>query len=132
MNVLLIEDDDDTALALEMLLVHAGFRTRWARDGFEALAMVDACRDGRAPAPAVMLLDLRLPDVSAPELVNAIAARIPLPAIVLHSAAPQRDMEEAGARLGAVAAVRKPADGRTLIRAIRDAMNQRPALAHRA
>ena len=122
MNVLLIEDDEDTALALEMLLGSSGLRLRWARDGHQALAMLTS---RSSPNVDVIVLDLGLPDYSATDLMHEIRKLECVPSVVVYSATSDRILRETAARIGAAAAIRKPCDRATLIRTIEEAV--RPA-----
>ena len=127
MNVLLIEDDEDTALALEMLLGQAGMCVRWARDGREALRMLDS----RSASPAdVIVLDLRLPDLTVSQLLGEMRTLGSVPGIVVYSAAPDAVLHEAAERIGAAAAIRKPSDRATLVRAIEAAVRPSQGFLH--
>jgi two-component system, OmpR family, response regulator len=57
-DILLVEDEAAIAELLRRVLVRADYSVRIASDGRQALAALDADR------PAVMLLDLILPDMS--------------------------------------------------------------------
>lgn len=53
--VLVVEDDPDLGDAMVMFLIEEGLEARLARDGDQAMRMVDDLR------PAVMVLDLMMP-----------------------------------------------------------------------
>ena len=67
-RVLLIEDDADLAAMYVLQLRHDGIPTEHARNGAEADAFV------RDRVPALILVDLKLPDVDGRELVERWAA----------------------------------------------------------
>ena len=81
-RVLIAEDDPDIREGLVDLLAEEGWSVRAARDGSEALAML------QADTPEVLLLDLRMPVMTGWELLRRLAARHPWPpcAIVVVSA----------------------------------------------
>src|SRR5205085_8450783 len=105
-----------------MVLELEGFAVEWSRTGDEALAAITADREaGRTPCD-VVLLDLMLPDMSGVQLVRrfeAIGFAVPL---VLHSAASDRDMNDALERTHAIASLRKPTDSAQLTSALRSAV----------
>lgn len=67
-RVLVVDDDDDSAAFLALLLEHDGHAVRVAGSGAQALSQV------RAFAPELVLLDLRLGDMSGYELAAALRA----------------------------------------------------------
>lgn len=66
MRVLLVEDNQDSALPLQMLLQMEGFAVEHVVDGQHALAAAK-----REP-PAVVLCDLTLPDMSGTDVITGI------------------------------------------------------------
>lgn len=68
--VLVAEDDDAAADMLEMLLTRVGYEVRIARNGTEALRMVE-----ESPPPDVLLLDWMLPEITGLEVCRQIRAR---------------------------------------------------------
>jgi CheY-like chemotaxis protein len=76
-TVLVVDDDDDVREALEILIQQWGFDVGTAGSGREALATM------RAEQPALVLLDLTMPDmngwaVRAEMLADPALARIPV------------------------------------------------------
>ncbi|WP_095588522.1 response regulator transcription factor [Actibacterium ureilyticum] len=67
-SILIVEDEDNIALALHHLLGREGYRLSRVADG--ALAL-DAVRDQR---PDLVLLDVMLPNVSGYEICQALRA----------------------------------------------------------
>ncbi len=57
-TVLVVDDDDDVREALEILIQQWGFEVATAASGREALKAI------RAEAPALVLLDLTMPDMN--------------------------------------------------------------------
>ncbi|MDG4861011.1 response regulator transcription factor [Streptomyces sp. T-3] len=75
MNILIVEDDDGVAEALEQMLAQHGYHTRRSDTGGEALAEL--------PGAALVLLDLSLPDLVGHEVCRRIRERSCVPVIVL-------------------------------------------------
>ena len=67
-KVLVVDDNVDAAQVTALLLEGIGCETRTAHDGYAALAEADIFR------PAIMLLDLGLPDLDGYELARRIRA----------------------------------------------------------
>ena len=67
-RVLIADDEPAIALSLEFLLRNAGYETRIARDGEEAL------RSAREFAPDLIVLDLMLPRVNGLDVCRALRA----------------------------------------------------------
>jgi two-component system sensor histidine kinase ChiS len=77
--ILLVDDHDDTRRMLIELLSLAGYRVAAARDGREALAVLDQVR------PCIVLLDLGLPDISGVELCRLLRAREELGRVPIYA-----------------------------------------------
>ena len=69
--VLVIEDDQQLAAMLRLLLERRGYGVRVCQDGGEAALLIDTIEI----VPALILLDVMLPHVSGFELVHVIRAR---------------------------------------------------------
>jgi DNA-binding response OmpR family regulator len=85
LNVLIVEDDEDTAEVVTTLLRDAGYETTTVDHGREALSEI------AHEAPDLVLLDLNLPDVSGLEVLKAVRARSFLPMIVISGYGKDRD-----------------------------------------
>lgn len=66
LRVLVVEDDQHAAFALEMLLKHEGVDAQVARDGETAIKLAESWR------PQIVLLDIGLPRMSGYEVAEAI------------------------------------------------------------
>lgn len=66
-SAVLVEDDEDTAQLLEFMLVREGFIVHMARDGREALSLIDSVKP-----PTIVLLDIMLPFISGFQLLQHI------------------------------------------------------------
>jgi two-component system response regulator len=117
-KILLVEDNpDDIALTLRAFKkVNIANEIEVVRDGEEAMDYLlgrgkHADRD-TSVAPAVILLDLKLPKMSGLEVLKAIrseqSTRL-LPVVILTSSKEESDLVN-GYRLGANSYIRKPVD----------------------
>jgi DNA-binding response OmpR family regulator len=89
-SILLVEDSRFLRVATEKALVRAGFNVMSASDGEEALRMA------RATVPDLVLLDMLLPKVGGPDVLqalrsNALTASVP---IVVLSSLPQSNEDK--------------------------------------
>ncbi len=113
MRVLLVEDDDTIAIPLERGLTREGFTVDRHATGGGALRML---HDGAAPA--VILLDLGLPDIDGFELCRALRQTTDVPVIVVTARGDEVD-RVVGLELGADDYVVKPFGLRELVARIR-------------
>lgn len=123
--ILLVEDNPDD----EVLTLRAFSKNQItnpvvvARDGVEALDYLfhTGPHAGREPAaPAVMLLDLKLPRIDGLEVLRRVRAderTALLPVVILTTSREQQDISEAYS-LGANSYIRKPVDFDKFIQAI--------------
>jgi DNA-binding response OmpR family regulator len=114
-TLLLIDDDRELAGLLTHLFGREGFALRHAANGAAGLALLAA----PAPAPALVLLDLMLPDRPGIEIFRALRERLPrLPVIMLTAKGDPVD-RVIGLEVGADDYVPKPFDPRELVARIR-------------
>ena len=109
--VLIVDDDIETLQAEHALLADNGFRVIEARDGGEALRVV------QADPPAVVVLDIQMPGVDGPTFARELRMalrRVPL--IVLTGVADPRHEAD---RCNAEAYLSKPFDADELVRVVR-------------
>ena len=107
MQILIVEDDDRVAGALDAFLARSGYATVRAADGAAALEMLGADTE-------VVLLDLGLPDVDGIDLCRRIRGRSDVP-IVVVTARSQVTERIRGLRAGADDFVIKPYDVHELL-----------------
>jgi len=117
-DLLLIEDQpSDAELALRALRkLNLGERTHLVEDGATALDFVFGRNDYAArsitEAPALILLDLKLPKVNGHEVLQALKSddrTRPIPVVVLSSSKEDRDVQRCY-ELGVNSYVVKPVD----------------------
>jgi DNA-binding response OmpR family regulator len=114
-RVLIAEDEPSIAVSLEFLMRRAGFETRTARDGEEALAILSSFR------PDLALLDIMLPGCSGLDLCRVIRSDPRLTdtrIIVLTARGGENDIRR-GFEAGADAYVVKPFSTQELVERVK-------------
>ncbi len=111
-SLLFIEDDDHIRLALRLALEDEGYDVRESPDGRSGLAAFES------KEPDLVLLDLRLPDLSGFEVCRAIRAKSIVPIIIVTAQTDTYDMV-AGLEAGADDYVTKPVVPKELAARIR-------------
>jgi DNA-binding response OmpR family regulator len=111
-SLLFIEDDDGIRLALSLALEDEGYSVRQAPTGTDGLVDFDA-----HPADLV-LLDLRLPDMSGFDVCRSLRAKSTVPIIMITAQTDTHDMV-AGLEAGADDYVTKPVIPKELAARIR-------------
>ena len=116
MEVLIVEDDQDTVDMLTSALRRVGFTTEAARDGYEALA------SARRVRPDVIIMDLRLPGMDGYEALshlkrNIATGTIPIIAVSAHVTNPVTERERL-VMLGATDFLLKPLNIEEMIKTI--------------
>ena len=111
-TLLFIEDDDQIRLALSMALEDEGYVVRQAENGATGLAAFD---DDDVD---LVLLDLKLPDISGFDVCRAIRAKSIVPIIMVTAQTDTHDMV-AGLEAGADDYVTKPVVAKELAARIR-------------
>ena len=111
-SLLFIEDDDGLRLALSMALEDEGYDVRQAPSGEVGLA------EFRRTPPDLVLLDLRLPDMSGFDVCRALRAESIVPIIMITAQTDTHDMV-AGLEAGADDYVTKPVVPKELAARIR-------------
>ena len=112
-TILLVEDDPGVAKGLVFGLREEGFEVRHAKTGSDALGIV------RSIEPILILLDLRLPDMSGFDICKQIRAeRYSMP-IIMVTARDEETDRVVGLEIGADDYVIKPFSFRELVSRIR-------------
>jgi CheY-like chemotaxis protein len=132
-TILLVEDNPDDATLTKMALRQTPVHLEVATDAREAL---DYLFDEARAAPAVVLLDLRLPDADGLKVLRRIRANrrtTLIPVVILTSSMAPEDVAMAY-RAGASSFVRKPLEFDRFAELIRQigsywlAVNEQPSL----
>jgi FixJ family two-component response regulator len=111
-SVFVVDDDESVRASLSMLLESAGHRAVTFASAEELL------QSALTKNASCLILDIRMPGMGGFELQEHLVAsetRIPVIFITGHD---QFGMEEKAMKLGAVAYLRKPFDGQSLLDAI--------------
>lgn len=116
-SLLFIEDDDAIRLALTLALEDEGYEVREAPDGRSG---IDLLRDRE---PDLVLLDLRLPDMSGFDVCRQIRATSIVPIIIVTAQTDTHDLV-AGLEAGADDYVTKPVVPKELAARIRAALRR--------
>jgi DNA-binding response OmpR family regulator len=119
-RIVVAEDDEDILRLVGFILRRRGYTVLEARTGTEALALI------RRERPDLVLLDLRLPDLTGLQVVRALAADAtvePLPLIMLSASAQPADVE-AGLSAGVAAYVPKPFTPQQLSRVVAEVLDE--------
>ncbi len=113
-NILLVEDNMDDRLLTEMALKKNGIDVEviFARDGAEAIEILNLNGDEMRFLPDMILLDIKLPKTSGTEVLKMIRENKfvkTVPVIVLTSSDNDKDLYDSY-RYGANSFIRKPVD----------------------
>jgi len=114
-RILVVEDDDGTALVIERALQAYGCQTRRARNRLEIGQAI-----GAKPLPHLVLLDVMLPDANGFDVLNRIRQHPALehiPVMMLTSLGERKDVTR-GLALGANGYITKPVLPSTLLEAV--------------
>jgi len=111
-SILLIEDSDFTREVLRLALESEGYRVLEAPDGREGVRLY------RERRPAVVILDIVMPEKDGIETVREILAIDPAAVIFTMSGA-EDDYQEVARMLGAKRGFRKPVVLEALLEAVR-------------
>lgn len=116
-SLLFIEDDDAIRLALTLALEDEGYSVREAPDGRSGIEQL------RESEPDLVLLDLRLPDMSGFDVCRQIRATSIVPIIIVTAQTDTHDLV-AGLEAGADDYVTKPVVPKELAARIRAALRR--------
>jgi DNA-binding response OmpR family regulator len=112
-RILIVEDERALARGLEYGLSKEGFEVLWAETGRQALALT------RDRNPKLILLDIRLPDMSGFDVLRQLRAEGRRQPVIALTALDEQVDKVLGLELGADDYVVKPYDLRELIARIR-------------
>ena len=119
-RVLVVEDDDEIALALQRSLRMEGYDVRLAGDG------VDALDQAHAFLPDVVLLDLGLPKLDGIEVAKELRKREDDVAILMLTARDGLEERVEGLDTGADDYIVKPFERQELLARLRALLRRRP------
>ena len=119
-RVLMVDDDENMAFLMRLLLEREGYEILYAADGRQAKALID-----ETAAPQLVLLDVMLPYMSGLQLVRYIRSKpdwCNVPVIMLSVDATERDIVRA-LDAGAIDYVVKPFNPKELMARLRRVLN---------
>jgi two-component system, OmpR family, response regulator len=111
-RILVIDDEPRLRETVAEFLRDEGFEVDTAGTGAEGLQSIEQNR------PALILLDIHLPDMNGQELVQLLRERGIFPPVVVMTAA--RDASEWARAIGAVSYIAKPLSLPSLLRRLND------------
>jgi two-component system catabolic regulation response regulator CreB len=111
-RILIVEDEPGIADTLQYALRTEGFEPHWCATGEDALA------NARATPPALVVLDVGLPDVSGFEIFRRLRETSDVPVVFLTARSDEID-RVVGLELGADDYVAKPFSPRELVARVR-------------
>ena len=111
-TILLVEDEDTLARAVQYSLEKEGFAVRVATDGAQGISLA------RGSSPDLVLLDLMLPGVDGLDVCRALRRESPVPIVMLTAKSEEVD-KVVGLELGADDYITKPFSMRELIARVR-------------
>jgi two-component system response regulator RegX3 len=118
-TILVVDDEQSYRDALSVALQREGFVVDTAADGAEAIARFEACR------PALVLLDVMLPQMSGVDVCRELRTRSQVPIIMVTAKNAEIDAV-VGLEVGADDYVTKPFRLRELVARVRAALRRSP------
>jgi DNA-binding response OmpR family regulator len=116
-TILIVDDSNDTVYMLNLYLTEQGFHVMSARNGHEALAIIEY------QTPDLILLDLLMPEMDGFEFMRSLRKDRKMPIIILSAKNSEEDKVMA-LKSGADDYVTKPFSVRELIARIRAALRR--------
>jgi len=111
-TIMVVDDDEDTAFMLRMMLKKEGYNVAEVRSGGECLEKFEAVR------PDLILLDIMMPGMDGWEVCRMIKGRnprIPVPISMLSVRKDEEDIKRSFEYANADAHLGKPVDMRALL-----------------
>jgi DNA-binding NtrC family response regulator len=117
-SILIVDDDEETLETISDILQEKGFYTETAKTGKEALAKAEERFFN------IILLDIKLPDLTGIEVLQALAGKhLSTMTIMITANATVQNAVDAN-NFGASAYIMKPIDQETLFRAITECLKK--------
>ncbi len=118
-KILLIEDEEDFAHAIGLMLRRAGYTLEWASTMTQAAKLLDD------QVWDLVLLDLTLPDAQGSETITSVQKHQPECPVVVLTGHNDAEFAVQSLRLGAANYLTKPVRRRDLLSALEDSLEQR-------
>ena len=120
LTVLVVEDDEETLNVIARTLAAAGRDVVWARNGADALKLLAK----QAHPIALIIVDVVLPGISGPELVEKVLRRYPGARAIYVSAYDTETVREHGVDPGKMDFLPKPYEPADLLRRVAEALGE--------
>ncbi|MFP4417634.1 MAG: response regulator transcription factor [Chitinivibrionales bacterium] len=118
LDTVIIEDEEAISMVIQVVLSHRGISVREAHTGEEGLNIINR------EHPAVVLLDVRLPDMEGWDVCRKLKqngdGNAPAPAVVFLTAATQERDRQKAQEVGGDFFIPKPFDIDQLVDIVRD------------
>lgn len=121
-KILVIDDDNQLVEAVRRTLEPEGYSVLTATDGPAGLVLLDQ-------RPALIYLDLLMPDMLGPEVLRHIRARLPRVAVVILTAYPDSDLMRDALQYSPITLLAKPFSRRQLLDTTDQVLNGTSAVA---
>jgi DNA-binding response OmpR family regulator len=113
-RILVVEDERDLAVTYDRLLRREGYRVVTAASRVEGLKVIESV------PPALVIVDLRLPDGDGLDVIRAARTSTPMIPVIVVTAFASRAARDAAHALGASAFLAKPFVASALLRLVHD------------
>jgi excisionase family DNA binding protein len=120
-SVLVVDDDQKAGRAMGEMVTQLGCRAQYATNGAMGLELV------AAEAPDLVLLDLKLPDMTAPQFLAALRKTHPILPLVVATDHPDSELMKQAAQHAPVLLLAKPVDLEPLERTVRAVLGAKMA-----
>ena len=117
LDVLIIDDEDLFTEACRRTLESAGFRMAIAKNGQQGLHIAGS------ECPSVVLLDLKLPDMTGLEILGLLSKKAPSAVPIIVTGQGTVDSAVESMKLGAFDFLTKPCDSEKLLETVRRALS---------
>jgi|AMWB02.1.fsa_nt_gi hypothetical protein len=111
-RILIVDDEADIALILKLQLEDAGYETTRARDGVEALEIVDR------ESFSLILLDIKLPKLDGIRVLEHLGPSLHETAVIMMTAHGNEDVAVESMKKGALDYIAKPFSSEDLLKKI--------------
>jgi two-component system OmpR family response regulator len=128
-QILIVEDQADTAEMLKMILEDEGYAVREASSANIAFGMLKGPSRTAQQSPDLVLLDLMMPGMDPLEMVRKVG-RQDMPPVIVLSAKPEALVAEAARSIDAAAVVHKPFGIEDLLETVRRVLHVATPQAH--
>ena len=118
MKILLVDDDHGTLNALKAGLISYGYQVLPAQDGHQALQIIKSSMSRTEPV-ALMVTDLRMPNMNGLELIRSVRQIIPGLAVILMTAYGDKHIQDKAKELDDCGYINKPFSPKNLQEMIR-------------